>query len=64
MIKRFQSTDEEKFMKEFKSKTLTKEIDRIHGIEPVVSGWTDAKFSNLKKSKGSTMVNVNSNYQA
>jgi hypothetical protein len=45
-------------MKEAKSKTLAREIDRIHGIEPALCGWIDCKISNITKSLGSTNVHT------
>ncbi|KAJ3274987.1 hypothetical protein HDV01_001493 [Terramyces sp. JEL0728] len=49
----------EKFNKQFKGKTLTAEIDKIHGIEPAICSWTDCKFGNLKKTHGSTLAQTN-----
>ena len=48
---------EEKFMKAIKSKTLAREIDKIHGIEPALCSWIDARISNICKTGGSTNPN-------
>ncbi|KAJ3305682.1 hypothetical protein HDV03_001090 [Kappamyces sp. JEL0829] len=45
-----------KFLKEVKSKTLSREIDKLHGIEPALCSWSDCKISNITKSGGSTNV--------
>ncbi|KAJ3257875.1 hypothetical protein HK103_004166 [Boothiomyces macroporosus] len=51
----------EKFTKLFKGKTLTAEIDKIHGIEPSICSWTDCRFGNLRKTHGSTLAHTNGN---
>lgn len=43
-------------MKAIKGKTLGVEIDKIHGLEPSLHRWTDAKFLNIRKSSGSTQA--------
>ncbi|KAI8899055.1 hypothetical protein BC833DRAFT_619753 [Globomyces pollinis-pini] len=48
----------DKFQKQFWGKTLAKEIDKIHGIEPSVCSWTDARLSKLIKSAGSTLAST------
>ncbi|KNC95969.1 uncharacterized protein SPPG_08574 [Spizellomyces punctatus DAOM BR117] len=45
----------EKFQKFFKGRTLAEEIDRLHGIDPLVTKWRDAKLQNLKKTMGTTL---------
>lgn len=50
-------TDQEsKFNASFKGKTLAREMDKLHGIEPALCSWIDAKLANLMKSGGSTSV--------
>ena len=44
-------------MKAIKSKTLAREIDKLHGIEPALCSWIDAKILNLRKTGGSTNPN-------
>lgn len=41
-------------MKAIKSKTLAREIDKLHGIEPALCAWIDAKIVNLVRTGGST----------
>ena len=49
---------EEKFMKAIKGKTLGREIDKLHGIEPALCPWSDARLINVHKSAGSTDFDV------
>ncbi|KAJ3032417.1 hypothetical protein HDV00_007550 [Rhizophlyctis rosea] len=49
----------EKFSKYFKSKNLTEEIDKIHGIDPISMNRRDAKLLDLKKTMGTTLKDTN-----
>lgn len=48
----------DKFNKSCKGKALGKEIDKLHKIEPSLCPWQDCKIFNIKKSGGSTHVDV------
>ncbi|KAI9090016.1 hypothetical protein DFS34DRAFT_597814 [Phlyctochytrium arcticum] len=45
----------EKFTKIFKSRSLELEIDRLHGLDPLLTKFKDAKLQNLKKTLGTTL---------
>ncbi|KAJ3027176.1 hypothetical protein HK097_006219, partial [Rhizophlyctis rosea] len=49
----------EKLQKYFKSKNLTEEIDKIHGIDPISMNRRDAKLLDIKKTSGSTYTDTN-----
>jgi hypothetical protein len=49
-----------KFEKFFNGKALAIEIDKLHGIEPALCRWTDAKLSGLRKSIGMTASDTQS----
>ncbi|KAI8906681.1 hypothetical protein EDD86DRAFT_192698, partial [Gorgonomyces haynaldii] len=44
----------DKFTKYFNGKALALEIDKLHGLEPVLGKWKDVKLSGLKKTLGTT----------
>lgn len=48
----------DKFIKSCKGKALGKEIDKLHKIEPSLCPWQDCKILNIRKSGGSTHVDV------
>jgi hypothetical protein len=50
--------NEEKFVKLFKGKLLSREIDRLHGIDVTVCSWTDCILRNLQKSGGTTSARI------
>ncbi|KAI8917346.1 hypothetical protein BC831DRAFT_485385 [Entophlyctis helioformis] len=49
----------DKFTKYFNRDILAAEIDKLHGLEPVLTRYRDAKLSGLKKTLGSVSANVN-----
>ncbi|KAL5031954.1 hypothetical protein BDV3_000208 [Batrachochytrium dendrobatidis] len=49
----------DKFTKYFNQDTLAAEIDKLHGLEPVLHRYRDVKLSGLKRTLGSTLAVVN-----
>ncbi|KAH6569492.1 hypothetical protein BASA62_004863 [Batrachochytrium salamandrivorans] len=49
----------EKFTKYFGQDTIAAEIDKLHGLEPVLRRYRDVKLSGLKRTLGSTLSTVN-----